>query len=93
MAVGEVEQGLVVVGRGSVLGILVETQLPFVQHAVKVDPRPAVVRARGGAGWVGGGGGEGKVESEEERGKGEEGEGGRGDWGESGRAAESLLLG
>lgn len=38
VAVGEVEQWLVVVGRGGVLGVLVETHLPFVQHAVQVDP-------------------------------------------------------
>lgn len=38
VAVGEVEQRLVVVGRRGVLGVLVETQLPFIQHAVQVDP-------------------------------------------------------
>lgn len=43
MAVGQVEQWLIVIGRGGVLGVLVETHLPFVQHAVQVDPRPAVV--------------------------------------------------
>lgn len=44
VAVGEVEQRLAVVSRRGVLGILVEAHLPFVQHAVQVDPRPAVVR-------------------------------------------------
>lgn len=38
VAVGEAEQRLVVVGRRGVLGVLVETQLPFVQHTVQVDP-------------------------------------------------------
>lgn len=38
VAVGEVEQRLVVVGRGGVLGVFVEADLPFVQHAVQVDP-------------------------------------------------------
>lgn len=38
VAVGQVEQRLIVVGRGGVLGVLVETHLPFVQHAVQVDP-------------------------------------------------------
>lgn len=38
VAVGQVEQRLVVVGRGGVLGVLVETNLPFVQDAVQVDP-------------------------------------------------------
>lgn len=38
VAVGEVEQRLVVVGGRGVLGVLVETQLPFIQHAVQVDP-------------------------------------------------------
>lgn len=47
VAVGQVEQRLIVVGRGGVLGVLVETHLPFVQHAVQVDPWPAVV-------WEGG---------------------------------------
>ena len=38
VAVGEAEQRFIVVGRGGVLGVLVETHLPFVQHAVQVDP-------------------------------------------------------
>lgn len=38
VAVGQVEQWLIVVGRGCVLGVLVETNLPFVQDAVQVDP-------------------------------------------------------
>lgn len=38
VAVGQVEQRLVVVGRGGVLGVLVEAHLAFVQHAVQVDP-------------------------------------------------------
>lgn len=38
VAVGQVEQGLVVVGRTGVLSILEEAYLPFVQDTVKVDP-------------------------------------------------------
>jgi len=38
VAVGEVEQRLAVVGRGGALGVLVEAHLPFVEHAVQVDP-------------------------------------------------------
>lgn len=38
VAVGEAEQRLVVVRRRGVLGVLVETELPLVQHAVQVDP-------------------------------------------------------
>lgn len=38
VAVRQAEQRLIVVGRSGVLGVLVETQLPFVQDAVQVDP-------------------------------------------------------
>lgn len=38
VAVGQVEQWLIVVGCTGVLGILVEANLPFVQDTVKVDP-------------------------------------------------------
>lgn len=38
VAVGQVEQWLIVVGCTGVLSILVEANLPFVQDTVKVDP-------------------------------------------------------
>lgn len=76
MAVGQVKQRLVVVGRAGVLGVLVEADLAFVQDAVQVDPGPAVVQEAGvGRVW----GGKGREERQREdggRGGGGLGEGG-----------------
>lgn len=75
VAVGQVEQWLIVVWCTGVLGILVEANLSFVQDTVKVDPRPAVVwedgRCKEKESRMGG-----KV-GEEYR---EDGESGGGDW-------------
>lgn len=84
MAVGQVEQWLIVIGRGGVLGVLVETHLPFVQHAVQVDPRPAVVWESGEV-WGGrrsGGGGDGGGEEYREG----------GGWGEMGGVRKSCRV-
>lgn len=50
VAVGEVDRWFVVVGCIGVLRILIEAHLPFVQHAVQVDPGPAVVGEEGEGG-------------------------------------------
>lgn len=76
MAVGQVEQWLVVVGRAGVLGVLVEADLTFVQDAVQVDPGPAVMREAGVGRVWGGKGGEEREREDGGRGGGRLGEGG-----------------